>query len=494
MAEYIHGAYGRINAVGERATADGSAAFVIFGTAPVNMVQGGSAYVNKPIAVHSMNEARKYFGYSEDWAKYTICEAFHVFFDLKGVAPLIVVNVLDPVAHKSAESVTVSLTPERGIITIQNGDDVILDSVSVPGKELNKDYYLSFDYARNAAQIIELTPGALGTAAMQITYDTVDASKVTAADLIGASDGMGLNTGLYAIKNVYQETGYTPGWILAPGWSNMPAVHDVMYNVSKKVNSHWDAWMLTDLPLKDSEGTAINLLTAYTWKKANGYNHENETVSFPMVELTDDKHYHLSVWRAVNTVELLIENDGVPYHSASNTEIPNCRKLWFGADNGNRVIDDEIINNRLNANGICSAAFVGGAWALWGASSAAYDQETANSINVGETAYQMLFYVSNDFQIRRSRNVDEPITANDIVTIVAEEQERLDSLVAIGALTYGRCAINAKLMDKADVMMGDFTFDFNVTTTPLAKSLTAHVVWVNNGFETYFDAFQQVAG
>ena len=38
-------------------------------------------------------------------------------------------------------------------------------------------------------------------------------------------------------------------------------------------------------------------------------------------------------------------------------------------------------------------------------------------------------------------------------------------------------------------MNGDFSFAFNVTTTPLAKSLTALVNWTSDGFVTYFADF-----
>ncbi len=99
----------------------------------------------------------------------------------------------------------------------------------------------------------------------------------------------------------------------------------------------------------------------------------------------------------------------------------------------------------------------------------------------------MLFYISNDFQHRRTRNVDKPMTSNDIKTIVAEEQTRLDALVKVGALTYGAVHINADEAAKSDVMNGDFSFAFNVTTTPLAKSLTAIVNWTDDGFVTYFE-------
>ena len=103
----------------------------------------------------------------------------------------------------------------------------------------------------------------------------------------------------------------------------------------------------------------------------------------------------------------------------------------------------------------------------------------------------MLYYISNDFQDRRALDVDQPMTPNDLKQIVSEEQARIDALIGIGALTYGVVKIDATLDSQSDLISGDFSFTFEVTTTPLAKSLTAHVVWTKQGFVTYFEALQE---
>ena len=148
---------------------------------------------------------------------------------------------------------------------------------------------------------------------------------------------------------------------------------------------------------------------------------------------------------------------------------------------------NSIINAKLNKNGIASAAYVGGKWVIWGCHSADYNQEDKDNINVSETNRMMLYYISNDFQARRGANVDKPMSQNDLLTIIAEEQTRLDALLSIGALTYGTVSLNATQQAKSDVMDGDYSFVFDVTTTPLAKSLTAIVNWTDAGFVTYFE-------
>ena len=495
MSDYLHGVYGEIVAEGNPQAIGSQSAMVIFGTAPVHTIEGGAANVNKPIVIRNMAEARKTFGYSDDWASYTLCMAFEHFFDRKAVGPLVVVNVLDPATHKSGTQTSADKTPANKQILIASAESIILDTVEIwtkddtPVKKVkDTDYSIAYNADKQTIVISEIGTG-LGTAALTVKYYSIDVSAVTDSVFIGSSDGQGLNTGLYTIKNVYGATGMVPAYILAPGWSDHPTVHAAMKSVSRKINGHWDAWIFADIPIYDTaNSTAVTLATAKTFKDANGYTAQNETVYFPMVTGTNNKQYYLSVLAAANFLELLIENDDLPYHSASNTAVGIVQNLYLGATVTGRVYDDEIINEYLCKNGIASAAFVAGRWAIWGAHSAEYDQTNKDQINVAETNRMMLFYISNDFQARRPLMVDQPLSPNDIQSIVAEEQARLDALVGIGALLYGKATIDADMDPRSDVVNGDWLFDFEVTTTPLAKSLKAKVIWVDNGFAVYFGA------
>ena len=509
MAEYPypqfkHGAYGEIIADGVKLANNGRSpqAFVYFGTAPVGQVEGGGNNRNKPIVCTSMSEFKKYLGYSDDWASYTLCEAAYVHFEMKGVGPVIFVNVLNPTTHKASSASTASLTPANGRVLIANAEDIIVDTLVVKSgsgqsettKVKGTDYEVEFDYVKKACIIKELTAGALGSTALSITYYKMDASAVESTDIIGSTDNYGLNTGLYTIYDVYNLTGYIPAYLGAPGWSSVPAIHSVLMDLSEGITKHWNAWVFVDMPLT-SGGSAITLQTAPTWKKNNGYTRHNEQVCFPMAIGTDDKKYHLSVLYAANFQELLIANRGIPYMSASNTPVSIVKDLYLGEGAGvaGRVYNDEIINRTLNCNGICSAAFLSGKWVLWGTYAGEYDQDDATSINVFDTCRIMLQYVTNDFQHRRNQDVDKPMPINTLKSIVAEEQARLDALIGIQALTYGKVVMDASPEALSDIYGGDFRILFNVTNTPLAKSLTGVAVWVKDGFEVYFREVEAMA-
>lgn len=489
MADYKHGAYGQVNSVGSRVADESASAIVYVGTAPVQQLQlaTGETYpVNTPIVVNNIAEARKYFGYSDDWASYTLCEAMHVHFEVNGVGPLVLINVLDPTTHKGASEISVSKTATNGKIVIPNAGNIILDTINIADKTKGTDYAVSYNIDKKIVTLTQLVEGGLGTGAITIKYYEADPTAVTANTVIGTTDGMGLNTGLYAIKDVYTLTGQIPAFLAAPGFSSDPTVHSAMKNISQKINGHWDAYMFVDMPLTYNN-TAVTLATAATVKTGAGYNAENETVYFPMAEGTDGKKYHLSVLAAANFQALLIDQDGIPYRSASNTDCPTIQNLYMGAAATSRVYDDSIINEYLNKNGIASATYSAGRWVIWGAHSADYDQENGNSVNVAETNRMMLYYISNDFQSRRNVDVDQPLTPNDIMSIASEEQARLDALLSIGALIYATVEVNASVEAMADIIKGDYSFAFNVTATPLAKSLTALVSWTDDGFTTYFE-------
>ena len=486
MSEYLHGAYGQVQEVGSKVASKSLSAIIYVGTAPVHLVAGGAANVNKPIVVNSIAEARKLFGYSDNWSDYTLCEAMKAHLELNGVGPLIFINVLDPETHVDETGGTASLTPLGGRIVIANAESVVLDSVVVGTKVKGTDYTIAYDFSKKTITIAEITSGALGTEALTVTYDIIDPSAVDSADVIGSSDGLGVNKGIYAIQSVYQETGYIPSMLLVPGFSSLKTIHDAMYLNTQKVNGHWDVYMYADIPIVDSEAAAVTLDSANTWKLANGYNKDNETVFFPLAKGTDGAIYHLSVLAAANFQSLLVDQGGIPYKPASNTPCPVIQNLYLGEAAVGRVYDDTMINTMLNKKGIASAVYMGGRWAIWGCHSADYNQTDADQINVSETNRMMLYYISNDFQNRRTRNVDKPLTANDIKTIKSEEQARLDALVKIGALAYGEVHIEDRAVADSDEYTGDYTFTFNVTTTPLAKSMTAIVNWTADGFVTYF--------
>jgi len=100
VANYYHGVSTRQvdTSVSTPVEADSGVPFVV-GAAPVHTV-GGT--VNEPVMCYTYAEAVSAFGFSDDWEKYPLCEMIYSQFQLYGVAPVVLVNVLDPAKHKKA--------------------------------------------------------------------------------------------------------------------------------------------------------------------------------------------------------------------------------------------------------------------------------------------------------------------------------------------------------------------------------------------------------
>ena len=150
---YQHGVY-----VTEQATSltppvqvEASIPFIV-GCAPINMTD--EANVNEPQLCYSYAEAVGLFGYVPpkldaasglEKYEYSISEFLYSQFALFGVAPVMVVNVLDPKKHKkAAETASVTLEAKTGSATIAE-TGIIPSSVTLGSYVRGTDYELAFD-------------------------------------------------------------------------------------------------------------------------------------------------------------------------------------------------------------------------------------------------------------------------------------------------------------------------------------------------------------
>ena len=136
-SSYKHGVY-----VGEQETSliapvEGTAGLqVIFGTAPVNMLEDPAAAVNKPQLVYSYAEAVAAVGYVPDFQHYTLCESISANFTVINTSPLILVNVLDPAKH-SGDIAEVTVAVEDGMAVVKESG-VLLDKLEVKNGEIGR--------------------------------------------------------------------------------------------------------------------------------------------------------------------------------------------------------------------------------------------------------------------------------------------------------------------------------------------------------------------
>ena len=486
MAVYKHGTYGEfVESIGGVATQSGTVP-VYVGLAPVNLVRGYEAYVNRPVKLTSFGAVRRYMGYSDDWSSFDLCEAFHLHFNNAdgNIGPIIAINVLDPAIHRAAAATTTNLTFANGRATIES-DTIILDTLVLAELVEGVDFSIDYDYTKG--QVIIESVGDKLTGTVAATYNTVDASAITAEDIIGGVTSGGVYTGLGNVSLIYQQQALIPSLLLAPGWSHVPAVYEALVVAGSKINGHWDAFVYADLPIVDGDTAVDTIEAAITWQDDNGYDNERSKVFWPQAIDTQGRIFHTSVLAAWRTCLVDYSHNGVPMESPSNKAVPIAAQ-YFGADSSNQGFDQERANE-LNAEGITTICYWGNRWALWGPHTAAYRYGAiTDNRNIFDNSIRMMMYVSNDFQREWALTIDEPMTRGLKDTVLNREQQKMDSLAAMGAF-IGEPVVEFLEEDNStdELVEGNFTWSFKGTPTPPWKSGTLRVAYTTAGFDSYFE-------
>lgn len=99
---YLHGVFGEQSPTQDSIPMSGTGTLPVYiGTAPVDTLTDSSGAINTPILVNGYDDAKAKIGYSDNWEKYTLCEAVYAHFknNIDSIGPIIVINVLDPVVH-----------------------------------------------------------------------------------------------------------------------------------------------------------------------------------------------------------------------------------------------------------------------------------------------------------------------------------------------------------------------------------------------------------
>lgn len=487
---YSYGAYGRLGATVARNAVQAGTVAVYVGTAPVHLVRGWADLdvVNRPVKVSNLTDATKKLGQSSDWGSFTLCEAVSAHFanPLGNVGPIYVINVLDPATMKKADATTTELTFSGGRAEIESGT-IVLDTLVLADKVEGTDFAVSYDYGRGVAVISSLDPDAPLAGAITATFDEVDPSAVTAAHVIGGVTSDGAYTGLGALDLLYQEENVVANLLAAPGWSEVPSVYNALVAASQKINGHWDAFVVADLPLTDSEAAAVDTIAKATaWKKANGYGSERSKVCWPQVVNSSGETYHLSTLTVATMQRLDVEHASVPMETPGNKPVP-VTWLWFGAGSTNGGYDQQTANE-LTSKGITTAVFWAGRWVLWGDHTAAYAYGAdVDPRAIFDVSLRMLMHVTNSFQRDWGMSIDKPMTLALRDTILNREQEKLDALQGRGAL-IGEPRVEFVETENpvTNLMNGEFRWDVAVTPTPPLKSASVVVAYTDAGFAAYF--------
>ena len=368
---YKHGVYTSEVATSMVAPITGTAGLqVIVGTAPVNMLKDPAAAVNVPLLVNSYKEAVEAVGYLPDFANYTLCECISANFSVVGIAPMVLINVLDPAKHKIA--ITGGTIQVNDGVAVLEETGVLLEGLTV--KSGSNTLTAGTDYTTTwnddgTLNIVVLSTGAGKEAtSLTVTGNKIDPSKVTAADIVGGVDSStGKETGLEVVRQVYPKLSMTPGILLAPRFSKDATVAAALQAKTKSINSVFGAVCVVDI---DSSNTGATKYTAVKTTKevvrqvypklsmtpgillAPRFS-KDATVAAALQAKTKSIN---SVFGAVCVVDIDSSNTGATKYTAVKTtkeaqavSDPNAYAVWPFAKVGNTVYSGSALAAALTA-------------------------------------------------------------------------------------------------------------------------------------------------
>ena len=413
---------------------------VIFGTAPINMAADPDNATNKLFLCRTFAEAKAAVGYSEDYEKYTLCQAMDAFFKAFGVGPVVLCNVLNPATHKAAYTETLAVTNGQAV---SKTEGVLLSGLTAKADTtdlvLNTDYTVEF----NESGYLVFTIIKDGVTSVSLAGNKLDASAVTAEDIIGSYDvSTGEETGTELVRKVYPQFGVAPGLLLAPGWSKNPSVGLALAEKCKDINGMFKCECVVDI---DCSATGAKKYTdVEKVKRENGFMSEHMIALWPMVKYAGKTMAYSAIYAAM-VAYTDYNNDSVPSLPPSNHAIRVSAAVL--AD-GTEVILDIPQANELNAVGVVTAVNMNG-FKAWGNNTAAYPENT-DPKDRWINCRRFFSWWGNSFIMNYLVKVDNPANYRLIESIVDSENVRGNSLVS-----QGKCAGIKMVYDKADNPIGN---------------------------------------
>lgn len=440
---------------------------VIVGTAPVFL--GDKSCVNKPVLVYTYEEAVETFGYSDDWASWTLCEFIYSQFALYGQSPAVLINVFDPTRHIE-ELDPEEFTPVNNMVNL--GQNIIFTAAATDSRI--GDYY---DAEGNAVVTV---PSTMTTLRM-VHWAKARPDLVTASDIIGGySVSSGRNTGLECIQDVYPKYRLIPGLLGCPKWSEVPEVAAVMRAKSENINGLFTCVSVVDIP--SGSGGATSYTEASSWKTSHNYTSERQVVCWPKVAL-GGKEYHMSTQMIGLMNKVDTSRGDIPYKSPSN-ELLQMDSCVAG---GEELLMNIEQANYLNSQGIVTALNWTGGWRAWGNRTGVYPSNT-DVKDCFISVRRMMDYLGNTFITTFWQKTDEPMNPRLIRTIVNSFNMYINSLVAIEALLGGRVEFREDENSYTDLLNGILKFHIFITPPVPAEVIEGVFEYDPENLQILYDA------
>lgn len=428
----------------------------VVGTAPVHTVDGK---VNEVVLLNTYEEAAQLIGYSDDWKKYSLCEEVYTAFSLYGIAPIVVVNVLDPKKHKKSVDGE-ELTVADNQITLPY--ETIESSIKITGKTAGEDYGVLYSDGKCIVEFLEDTTGT-----MTVSHDEVDPSLVTKKEIIGGYDvSTHKSTGFELIENVFPKYTLAPDLLLCPNWSHDSEVAAIMSAKAENINGVFDADAILDI---DTTEKGVTYYTdAPEFKKKKNFTKANELVCFPRLRLGEtDFNYSTQLAALISQVDNTGEyGGGTPCESASNKPLQADSMVLA---NGEEVLLDVQKANYLNDNGIITALNFYNGFVSWGNYTAAFPS-SSDPVDYFYSISRMFKWVAKTVVLTYWSSIDGKMKRRLIDTILQGVNDWLNGLTSEEKILGGRVEFREDENTETALMAGKARFHVYLTPpSPMQK-------------------------
>ena len=430
----------------------------VIGGAPVHTAKN-PATVGKPTLCTSWDEFVEKFGYSEDWASYTLCEFAYVHFRLYGCQPVIFCNVMDPSSMKEAvDAATKNVTAHQVILPSEAIDSTALEVKTAvsQGTTLVKGTDYTTAYTDDGL-VISLISGSThySAASLSIAYDKVTPASVTASVV---------SSGMESIELCMATAGVIPDLICAPGYSNNTGLAALMTAKAESLNGLFTAKALIDLDC--SSGGCVSYSGVASAKAAANLTSPEQIVCWPMTSL-GGKKIHMSTQLAGLMAKVDAGND-CPYESPSSKN--------FQMDSLILADGTEVLQTKAQADIVVGAGvvtglnFLGSGWVCWGNYTAAYPAST-DVKDYFIPVSRMFGWVANTLVQTFWSKLDKPLNRRLVDSILTTCNLWLNGLTGSEYVMGARCEMRQEENPDTDLMAGIIRLHIYMTPPSPAQEI-----------------------
>ena len=475
MTQYQHGVY--LQEIGtelQTIIESESNLIVVIGTSPEPIS------VNKPEICYSLTEFTEKFGFSDDFEKFTLCEAAHCQFNLYNMSPLVCINVFDKIKHITEKTMNLTVSNSTSAI---NDENLIISSVKIysgmtsPESEDDEDFAaepiqltLGTDYTISDDGIITIVRAeSVVDRTLTVKYNASDVTKVSTSDILA---------GIEKIEEVYPRFNLVPSILIAPKYSQDSDVIAALKSKTRNLNGHFNSLAVVDIPTSRTDDYS----EAPSIKSSMNISDANVIACWGICKLNGRKYY-LSTQLASLMHYTDAQNGDNPSVSPSNQflQMDSMCKL-----DGSEVFLTAPQATYLNSQGIVTALNFQG-WKAWGNRTSVYPSN-ADPKDCLIPVRRVFTWIGNSLVTTFWSRLDSRLDRRFIDAVLNSAQMWFDGLTAQGVLLGGSVEFREEDNRLNDLQDGIVKFHVMLTPPSPARVITFTSQYNPEALNTLFES------